>query len=433
MSAARSAQTRVEPKRRGALERARQIFATVGPGIVAGAADDDPSGIATYSIAGAQFGTSLLWLAPLTWPLIAVIQMMCARIGMVTGRGLAGALRAKFPRWALVIVGICLFVANTINVAADLAGMADAASLLTGWSSHFYVVLLGVGIGAATLWLPYRRLAGALKWLAISLFAYVVTAFSVHVHWSRVIHDSFIPSLPRGNEALATVVAILGTTISPYLFFWQASLEVEEEKCIGRTRLRARLGATADELGARRWDVGAGTLFSNLIMFFIIVTTAATLHAHGDTKIETSRQAAEALRPFAGNFAAALYTIGLIGVGVLAIPTLTGSSAYALAETLGWRSGLSERPGHARKFYAIVVLSTVVGIALDFAHVSPIRALFLSAVLNGLLAPVVLIGVVLVARDPVLMQGQPSSRPSLAVVAFAVVIMVAAAVGMFVL
>ncbi len=432
MSSTARAKLLVEPKRRGGLVRAKQLLATLGPGIVAGAADDDPSGIATYSIAGAQFGTSLLWLAPLTWPLIAVIQMMCARIGMVTGRGLAGALRAKFPRWVLVLVGVSLFIANTINVAADLAGMADAASLMTGWSSHVYVVVFGLAIGAATLWLPYRRLASALKWLAVSLFAYVVTAFSVHVRWEQVIHDSFVPSLPRGSEAVATVVAILGTTISPYLFFWQASLEVEEEKCIGRTRLRARLGATAEELNSRRWDVGIGTLFSNLIMFFIIVTTAATLHAHGATKIETSRQAAEALRPFAGNSAAALYTIGLIGVGVLAIPTLTGSSAYALAETLGWRSGLTEQPAHARKFYAIVVLSTVVGIALDFAQVSPIRALFLSAVINGLLAPVVLFGVVLVARDPVLMQGQASSGASLAVVAFAVVIMVAAAVGMFV-
>jgi len=418
--------------RRSSQTRVGQILRALGPGVVAGAADDDPSGIATYSIAGARFGTSLLWLALVTWPLMAVIQMMCARIGMVTGRGLAAALRTKFPRWALVLVGVLLFVANTINVAADLAGMADAAALLSGASSHFFAVIFGLGIGAGTLWLPYPKIASVLKWLTISLFAYVITAFSVHVNWGAVLRDSLVPSIPHGSEALATVVAILGTTISPYLFFWQASLEVEEEKNAGRTRLSARLGATDEELHVRRLDVGAGTLFSNVIMFFIIVTTAATLHAHGDTRIETSRQAAEALRPFAGPWASSLYTLGLLGVGLLAIPTLTGSSAYALAETLGWRSGLSEVPGHARRFYAIVALSTVLGIVLDFAHVSPLRALFLSAVINGVLAPIVLIGVVIVARDSAVMRGQPSPGWSLVVVTAAAVVMLGAAVGMFV-
>ena len=283
--------------RRGPLGR---LLASLGPGVITGAADDDPSGIATYSIAGAQLGTTLLWTALLTWPLMAVVQMMCARIGMVTGQGLAGALRSKLPKWTLVVVALLLLAANSINVGADLAGMADAAEMLTGVSSHYFVLFFGASIGLATIFLPYHRLAGTLKWLTLSLFAYVITAFAVGIDWSSVLRDTLTPSVPRGSDGWAMIVAIFGTTISPYLFFWQASQEVEEEKFMGRQMLVSRLGATQKELGDRRVDVGLGTFFSNLIMFFIILTTAATLHRHGVTHIETSRQAAEALRPLAG-------------------------------------------------------------------------------------------------------------------------------------
>jgi NRAMP (natural resistance-associated macrophage protein)-like metal ion transporter len=431
MSAGKPIPTTPTLAERSARSTLRRLLAGFGPGVVTGAADDDPSGIATYSIAGAQLGTSLLWTALLTWPLMAVVQMMCARIGMVTGQGLAGALRTKFPKWTLVVAAVLLLAANTINVGADLAGMADAAEMLTGLSSHLFVLFFGVAIGLATVFLPYHRIANTLKWLALSLFAYVLTAFAVGIDWGSVLKDALTPSIPKGPDAWATLVAILGTTISPYLFFWQASQEVEEEKFMGRQMLVSRLGATRRELVTRRIDVGVGTFFSNLIMFFIILTTAVTLHRHGVTHIETSRQAAEALRPLAGRFAATLYTVGIFGVGLLAIPTLTGSAAYALAETLGWREGLNERFGDARYFYGVVILSTVAGIALDFAKISPVRALFLTAVINGLLAPFLLIGILAAASDRKLMQGQPSSRLSRIVVGATAIIMIAAALGMF--
>jgi Mn2+/Fe2+ NRAMP family transporter len=357
--------------------------------------------------------------------------MMCARIGMVTGQGLAGALRTRFPKWTLVIASVLLLVANTINVGADLAGMADAAEMLTGLSSHFFVVFFGAAIGAATVFLPYHRIANTLKWLALSLFAYVLTAFAIGIDWGSVLKDALTPSIPRGPDGWATLVAILGTTISPYLFFWQASQEVEEEKFMGRQMLASRLGATRRELVTRKIDVGVGSFFSNLIMFFIILTTAVTLHRHGITQIETSRQAAEALRPLAGPFAATLYTVGILGVGLLAIPTLTGSAAYALAETLGWREGLNERFGDAKYFYGVVILSTLVGISVDFANVSAVHALFLTAVINGLLAPFLLLAILVAASDRELMQNQPSSLLSRIIVGATVLVMIGAAIGMF--
>jgi len=400
--------------------------------VITGAADDDPSGIATYSVVGARLGTTFLWTAALTWPLMAAVQMMCARIGMVTGRGLAGALRKKFPRPVLVAAALALLVANTINIGADLAGMADAAEMLTGWNSHFFVVLFGVGIAWAIIRFRYHQIATVLKWLALVLLAYVAAAIDVRPAWSSVVQDAFVPSWPRGREAWAALVAILGTTISPYLFFWQASQEVEEEKALGRRMLVRRFGATSREITDRKLDVGVGTFFSNLVMFFIILTTALTLHAHGLTKLETSRQVAEALRPIAGRFAETLYTLGIVGVGLLAIPTLGGSAAYAFAETFGWKQGLDQKLKNARYFYGVVVLSTVVGIALDFADVNPVKALYWTAIVNGLLAPFLLIGVLLVAGDRNLMKGQPSSGLGLAVVSLVTLVMFAAAVGMFV-
>ena len=422
-----------EPTSSSPKNSIRRFFSTLGPGLITGAADDDPSGVATYSVAGARLGTSLLWTAAVTWPLMAIVQMMCARIGMVTGQGLAGAMRKRFPKWLLVGFALGLLVANTINIASDLAGMADAAEMLTGADSHWFVVLFGVGIAWATVRLRYYQIATILKWLALTLFAYVATALLVGPDWRDVAKAAFVPSVPGGKEWWGTLVAILGTTISPYLFFWQAGQEVEEEKAMGRRMLVQRARASSTEIATRRLDVGVGTFFSNLVMFFIILTTALTLHRHGITNIENSRQAAEALVPLAGRFAALLYTVGIIGVGLLAIPTLSGSAAYAFAETFRWRHGLDLKFHSARYFYGVVVLSTAAGIALDFLNVNPIRALFWTAILNGLLAPFLLIGIVRVASDRTAMAGQPSSPFSLAIVTMTALLMFAAGVGLFVL
>jgi Mn2+/Fe2+ NRAMP family transporter len=410
----------------------RRFFNALGPGLITGAADDDPSGIATYSIAGAQLGTSLLWMAWFSWPLMAFIQMMCARIGMVTGQGLAGALAKKIPKPVLVVFCIALLIANTINIAADLSGMADAAELMSGVSSHIYVVLFGVGIGYAIIKFRYYQIANVLKWLALALFAYVVTAFLIHPDWSLVAHETFTIRWPHDQATWEMIVAILGTTISPYLFFWQAAQEVEEEKAMGRRMLVEREGATKDELLDRMLDVGTGTLLSNVVMFFIILTTALTLNAHGITHIETSKQAAEALRPLAGNLAMLLYTVGIIAVGLLAIPTLAGSAAYAFAETFDWSQGLDEKFKQALAFYAVIGGSVICGIALDFLNINPVQALLWSAIVNGVLAPFLLVGILLVACDKIVMKGQRSSLASIAIVVVATLLMFAAGIAMFV-
>jgi Mn2+/Fe2+ NRAMP family transporter len=409
-----------------------RFWRSLGPGLITGAADDDPSGIATYSIAGAQLGTSLVWTAVITWPLMAAVQMMCARIGMVSGYGLARALRSRFSAKIAGIASIALLLANIFNIGADLSGMADASEMLFGVNSHFFVIVFGVGISAATVWLRYTSIANTLKWLALFLFAYVITAFMVHPDWSQILRDAVVPHVPSSKAGWGTVVAILGTTISPYLFFWQASQEVEEEKSIGRLTTIARQGASRQEINTRRLDVGVGTFVSNIVMFFIIVTTALTLHRHGITNIETSRQAAEALTPLAGRGCFLLYTAGIIGVGLLAIPTLSGSAAYALAETFGWQQGLDEKLEKARAFYAVVLLSTAVGIGLDFTGVNPVRALYWSGIINGILAPFLLVGILMVSRDPVIMHGQPSSRLTQVTVGVTAVAMFGAAIAMFV-
>jgi NRAMP (natural resistance-associated macrophage protein)-like metal ion transporter len=410
----------------------RSLLKSLGPGIITGAADDDPSGIATYSVAGAQLGTKLLWTALLTWPLMAAVQMMCARIGKVTGQGLAANFKKRFPKWILLVFVVALLIANTINIGADLSGMADAAAMLSGINSHWLVVVFAVIICWATVKLQYREFANILKWLTLVLFAYPITAFVVGANWSQVLRDTFVPSIPHSQDQWAMLVAILGTTISPYLFFWQASEEVEEEKSAGQTTLALRRGATAEELDLRNIDVGVGAFFSNIVMYFIILATAVTLNRHGITHIETSRDAAEALRPFAGKFATTLFTVGIIGVGFLAIPTLAGSAAYAFAETLGWRQGLNLNLRQARWFYALILVSTGVGVALDFIGVNPVKALYWTAVINGLLAPFLLVAILIVAANKKLMQGQPSSYLGWSVVAFTTIAMFVAGVGMFV-
>ena len=405
---------------------------SLGPGIITGAADDDPSGIATYSVAGAQLGTKLLWTALLTWPLMAAVQMMCARIGKVTGQGLAGNLKQRFPRWLLLVFVFALLGANTINIAADLAGMADAAEMLTGVNSRWFVVVFAILISWATVRLRYNQIANVLKWLVLVLFAYPITAIVVGADWGQVARDTLVPSVPHTKDEWSVLVAILGTTISPYLFFWQASEEVEEEKAAGQNTLALRRGATTEELGLRNIDVGVGAFFSNMVMFFIILTTAITLHRHGMTQIETTRQAAEALRPLAGKFAATLFTVGIVGVGFLAIPTLAGSTAYAFAETLGWRQGLDRKLRQARWFYGLILVSTAVGVGLDFIGINPVKALYWTAVINGLLAPFLLVAILIVASDRKLMQDQPSSRLGWIVVAITTLAMFAAGIAMFV-
>ena len=388
-------------KQRGPI---RRFLSILGPGVVTGAADDDPSGIATYSIAGAQLGTSLLWTAFLTWPLMAAVQMACARIGMVTGAGLADALRKKFPRFVLIAVALSLFGANTINIAADLSGMADAAEMLSGLNSHYFVVVFGAALAVATIRLRYRQIAGALKWLALVLFAYVITAIVVGPDWSVVLRDAILPSLPRGREAWGTLVAILGTTISPYLFFWQAEEEVEEEQeKPEKSPLLEAPRQAPGEFYRIRIDTYAGMALSNLVALFIVITTAATLHAHGVNDIQTSAQAAEALRPIAGPFAFVLFAAGIIGTGLLALPVLAGSAAYALGEAMRWQVGLAKQAGRAPAFYAAIALATIVGAALNFSPIDPIKALFWSAVINGIVAvPVMVIMMMLTRRRDVM-------------------------------
>jgi NRAMP (natural resistance-associated macrophage protein)-like metal ion transporter len=411
----------------------RRFFSLLGPGLITGAADDDPSGIATYSIAGAQMGTAMLWTALITWPFMACVQFMCARIGMVTGMGLGGALRRKGPRWLLFSGAVGLLTANTINVGSDLSGMADAAEMLTGINSHIYVVIFGVGIAAATVRFRYHQIAMIMKWLAAVLFAYIITAFIAGPNWAEVLRDTVFPSWPKDHAGWENLVAILGTTISPYLFFWQASQEVEEEKAMGRRLLVQREGATKKEIINRKLDVGIGTFFSNLVMYFIILTTAVVLHRHGIKDIETSKQAAEALRPVAGTLAYLLYTIGIIGVGFLAIPTLAGSAAYAFAETFSWKEGLDEPFRGARPFYAVLIFSTLLGIAMDFLSINPMKALFWTAIINGVLAPFLLVGVLVAASDRKLMEGQPSSWLSRITVGIITVLMFGAAAALFLL
>jgi NRAMP (natural resistance-associated macrophage protein)-like metal ion transporter len=411
----------------------RRFLGILGPGVITGAADDDPSGIVTYSIAGAQLGTSLLWTALLTFPLMCAVQMMCARVGMVTGVGLAAALRKKFPTSVLVVMGLALFIANAINIGADLDGMADVTQLLTGINKRFFVILFGLVIIFATIRFRYARLAAVFKWLALFLFAYVITAFLVKPNWSQVLHSTFVPSWPRGHDQWSTLVAILGTTISPYLFFWQASQEIEEEKSKGHLTLASRRNASDREVRNRKIDVGLGGFFSNLIMYFIILTTAFTLHIHGTTQITTTQDVVKALAPLAGQFATLLFAVGIIGVGFLAIPTLAGSAAYAFSETFGFRQGLDEKLTRARAFYGVMGLAILLGMALTFTHIKPIDALFLTAVINGILAPFLLVGILMVACDRKIMQGQPSSMLGRIVVGITTIGMFFAAIAIFVL
>jgi NRAMP (natural resistance-associated macrophage protein)-like metal ion transporter len=391
--AGKNAAKRVAPR------RVRSFFAELGPGLITGAADDDPSGISTYSVTGASFGYAPLWTALFSFPLMVAVQLMCARLGMVTGRGLAGVIRRTYPRWVLLSACSLLIVANVVNIGADLGGMADATEMVTGVNSLVWTPIYATLILSLLFWTSYSFIARIFKWLTLVLFAYVITAFLAHPDWRAVLHATFVPHVEWSSAYIATFVGILGTTISPYLFFWGASQEVEEERKIGRQTVEEREGATNEELRKSRTDVLTGMFFSNLVMYFIILTTAATLHARGHTDIETAQQAAEALKPLAGNGAYWLFTLGLIGTGMLGVPVLAGAAAYAVAEAKEWHGTLSARPRLAKKFYAIVASAMILGLALDYAGFNAVKMLFWSAVLNGVLAPPLIILVVLLTSS----------------------------------
>jgi NRAMP (natural resistance-associated macrophage protein)-like metal ion transporter len=412
--------------------RVRRFFADLGPGLISGAADDDPSGIATYSVTGASFGYGPLWTALFSFPLMAAVQLMCARLGMVTGRGLAAVVRRRYPRWVLWGACLLLTVANIVNIGADLGGMADALQMVTGVPSPVWTPVLAGLIVVLLFQTSYRTIARVFKWLTLVLFSYAITGFIAHPDWGQVLRATFVPDVRWSREYLAVLVGILGTSISPYLFFWQAAQEVEEERAGGRKTVAQRQGATPKELRRARNDVVTGMFFSNFVMYFIILTTGATLHAHGVTHIETAQQAAQALAPLAGKGAYWLFTLGILGAGLLGIPALAGSSAFAISEAFAWGASLDRRPRLAPKFYAVLAFSMALGLALDFAGLNSVKLLFWSAVLNGVLAPPLIVLLVLLTNDANLM-GEHVNPPILRWMGWiTAIVMTVAAIAMFI-
>jgi NRAMP (natural resistance-associated macrophage protein)-like metal ion transporter len=390
----------------------RRFFNKLGPGLITGAADDDPSGISTYSVTGASFGFAQLWTVIFSFPLMTAVQLMCARLGLVTGLGLAGVIRQRYSRSVLWGACVLLVVANTVNIGADLGGMAAAMEMMTGVRAYIWLPLFAGLIIVLLVWSSYRHIARAFKWLTLVLFAYIAAAFFAHPRWGEVLQATFVPRIEWNASYLATFVAIMGTTISPYLFFWQAAEEVEEERAMGRLSIRARRGATDEELRGARTDVVVGMAFAGVVMYFIILTTGATLYVSGQRDIETASQAAEALRPLAGNAAYLLFTIGLVGTGMLGVPVLAGSAAYAVAEAMHWRGSLNDRPRTARKFYLVLAAAVILGLGLDYMGFNAVKMLFWAAVLNGVLAPPLVALVTLLTSDPKVM-GERVNAPLL--------------------
>jgi len=382
----------------------RGILRLLGPGLITGASDDDPSGIATYSQAGAQFGYGLAWTMLFSWPLMAAIQEISARIGRVTGAGIAANVRRHYSPTLLRAIVLLLLVANIINLGADLGAMGDALRLLIGGPAGLYVVLFAAVCAALEIFLSYARYVRILKWLTLALFGYVAAALVVEVPWGEALYRTVIPAFRWRQDYIVTIVAVLGTTISPYMFFWQASEEAEDEQVDPDAHpLTETPEAARGELRRIEFDTYLGMALSNLIALFIIVTTAATLHRHGMTDIRTSKQAAEALRPIAGELAFAVFTCGIVGTGLLAVPVLAGSAAYALAEAMGWPVGLSRRPGEAKAFYGTIVAGTLIGIAINFVDVNPMKALFWTAVINGVVAvPLMVVMMLMTMRRDVM-------------------------------
>jgi NRAMP (natural resistance-associated macrophage protein)-like metal ion transporter len=382
----------------------------IGPGLITGAADDDPSGIATYSQAGAQFGFNMLWTMILTYPLMVGIQMVSARLGCITGRGLAANVKAVFPRSVLYAIVGLLLLANTFNVAADIAAMGESMRLLLGGSTHLYSVGFGALCLGLQVFLRYQSYVRYLKWLTLALLSYVAVLLTIDVPWSQVFRSTLLPHLAINHDTISMIVAVFGTTISPYLFFWQAAQEVEDLRALaarngGGELLPHAVAAARAHLRRIRWDTYLGMGFSNLIAFFIILSTAATLHAKGITHIDTAAQAAEALRPIGGPQTFLLFSLGIIGTGLLAVPVLAGSAAYAVAESLEWSSGLDYKLQDARGFYAIVAVATIGGVILNFTHLDAMRALVFSAEINGIIAvPIMAVMMLLAARHDIMGQ-----------------------------
>lgn len=405
-------------------EIARQAWSLPGPGVITGASDDDPSGIATYSLAGAQTGYRLLWTSLLTLPLNASVQNMCARIGLTTGTGLATVLRRHYSRRLLVTLVALLFVANTINIGADIAAVAAGIDLLTGIPDNVLIAPVGAAVASTEIFVPYRVFANYLKLLTLALFAYVADAFFAHPDWTQALKNTVLPTIHLNSSFITTLVAILGTTISPYLFFWQTSEEVEE---MHRRRIER---GDEPELRREALDVDAGMLLANVVFYFIVLTTAATLFPAGLRQINTARDAAEALRPLAGNKAALLFAVGFIGTGLLSIPVLAGSAAYAVAEVFDWREGLEEKPLQAPQFYLVIALATLIGLVIALSGVGAIRALFIAAVVNGVISPVLIAAILVVSNDKRIMGRHRNGPVSNVLGALTAAIMGAAALGM---
>lgn len=395
-------------------KRKKSFLQRIGPGFITGAADDDPSGIGTYSQTGAQFGYSQLWLAFFSTPFMTVVQEMCGRIGMVTGRGLSSVIRSKFPKGILLFCVTLLFLANTVNIGADIGAMASAAQLLFGLPTWFWLfAMCGLMLGLQ-IFVPYRIYSRILKWLGLSLFAYIIAAFMVKQPWTQIVVSTFVPSFSFTTAYFMNIVAVLGTTISPYLFFWQADEEVEEEITkhkifdfdFGKPRV------TKEDRRGLWLDTLVGMIFSNLVMFFIIVTAASTLGANGITNISTAVEAAEVLKPLAGPFASIIFTLGIVGIGLLAVPVLAGSASYAICEAFHWRQGLSQTYRDAPAFYSVIAFATLIGLTVNLMGVPPFTMLYYSAVLNGAIAPILLVFILLIANDKRIMGKHVNSRIS---------------------
>jgi NRAMP (natural resistance-associated macrophage protein)-like metal ion transporter len=412
------------------IKRALMIL---GPGLITGASDDDPSGIATYTQAGASLGFATLWTAIITLPMMAAIQLVCAKIGMVSGMGLSGVLRKYYPRWLVVSALVLLVVANTINAGTDIGAIAASINLLAPSIPPLALVVpIAAIIVAVQILGSYRTVVKIFKWLTLTLFAYIAAAFLSRPPWGEVLKATFVPALRLDHQYLMTLVAIFGTTITPYLFFWQASQEVEEELRMGRETLAEREGATDREIRIAEIDVDAGMIFASVVFYFVVLASAVTLHAHGKTDIQTATDAAEALRPLSHGLATVLFALGLIGSGFLAVPILTGSSAYAMCEAFDWKYGLDEKFRDARRFYLIIGAATLVGLLINFLKIPPVTALFWTAVINGVLAPPLIVVLMVVSNNQKIM-GKRTNGPLTNFLGWSTAaIMTAAAIGMFV-
>jgi NRAMP (natural resistance-associated macrophage protein)-like metal ion transporter len=414
------------------IRRARQLADRLGPGLITGAADDDPSGLATYSQAGAAYGAGLLWSLALTTPLMIAVQMVSARIGWVTGRGLAANVCRVLPRWLAITLVALLVLANTLNIAADVSAMGEALRLIVGGPAHGHALLFGAACAALPVWLNYEAMVRVLKWLTLALLSYVGVVFALHVNWGQVLAHTLLPTLGSGSGYWTMLVAVLGTTISPYLFFWQAAQESEQ-------RQRLELAGTvpvdappfmAEHLYRIKLDTVIGMVFSNLIAFCVMLATAITLNGHGITDIQTTRDAAQALRPIAGEFAFVLFALGVIGTGMLAVPVLAGSAAYAVADVFEWRSGLDHTAGEARGFYGVLVAATLIGTAIDFTPLDPIKALLWSAVVNGVVAVPIMVVMMLIGSHRDILGAHTLSRRHRVMGWLATAVMAAAVLAM---